>query len=314
MGRNPGMAKTARVLAIDGGGIRGIIPALVLADLERRTGRRIADLFDLIAGTSTGGLLALALVRPDPQPAAELVDLYVEEGPRIFSRSLKRKVLSLGGLLDERYPTGPLERVLGDQLGDVRMADATCDVLVTAYALEERRPFLFKSAAARSDASRDVRMALAGLATSAAPTYFEPVRVGGLALIDGGVYAANPAMSAYAEVRRHRRGEDVLLVSMGTGELTEPIRYEDARDWGGLEWVRPLIDVIFDGVSDSVDYQLRQVLPDDSYFRFQTRLEEASDELDDARDANIRGLVREGERLVAARAAELDALADRLVV
>ena len=304
----------ANVLAIDGGGIRGIIPALVLADLERRSGRRIAELFQLIAGTSTGGLLALALTRPDPSPAAELVDLYVDEGTRIFSRSLKRKILSLGGLLDERYPLGPLERVLAEQLGDARLADALCDVLVTAYALEERRPYLFKSAAARVDAARDVPMALAGLATSAAPTYFEPVRVGGLALIDGGVYAANPAMSAYAEVRRHRPGEDVLLVSLGTGELTDPIRYEDARDWGRLEWVRPLIDVIFDGVSDTVDYELRQLLPADDYLRFQTRLEQASGELDDASTGNIRALVREGERLVAARAADLDALAQRLAV
>lgn len=308
------MAEQVKVLAIDGGGIRGIIPALVLADLERRTGRPIAGLFGLIAGTSTGGLLALALTRPDPRPAAELVDLYVEEGPRIFSRSLKRRILTLGGLLDERYPLGPLERTLREYLGETRLSEALTDVLVTAYALEERRPYLFKSAAARRDAARDVPMWLAGLATSAAPTYFEPVRVGKLALIDGGVYAANPAMSGYAEVRRHRPRHEVLLASLGTGELTAPIRYEDARDWGRLEWVRPLIDVIFDGVSDSVDYELRQLLPKDRYHRFQSRLEGASGDLDDASAGNIRALLREGERLVAASAARLDDLAGRLVV
>ncbi|MEX2194626.1 MAG: patatin-like phospholipase family protein [Thermoleophilaceae bacterium] len=308
------MAERVNVLAIDGGGMRGIIPALVLADLEERTGRPTAGLFELIAGTSTGGLLALALTRPNPRPAAELVDLYVEEGPRIFSRSLKRRILSLGGLLDERYPLKPLERALDDYLGDTRLSEALTDVLVTTYALEERRPHMFKSARARTDPKHDAPMALAGLATSAAPTYFEPVRVGDLALIDGGVYAANPAMVAYAEVRRHRPEGDTLLVSLGTGELTEPIRYEDARGWGSLEWVRPLIDVIFDGASDSVDYQLRQLLPEDRYARFQTRLGEASGELDDASEANIRALVREGEGLVAERAAELDDLARRLVV
>lgn len=308
------MAERMNVLSIDGGGIRGIIPALVLADLERRSGRRAAELFGFMAGTSTGGLLALALGRPGAPPAAELLDLYVEDGPRIFSRSLRRRILSLGGLLDERYPSGPLMEVLEGQLGDARLADATVELLVTAYALEERRPFLFKSAAARTDASRDFPMALAGLATAAAPTYFQPVQVAGQALVDGGVYAANPAMSAYAEVRRHHPGDDVLLVSLGTGELTKPIRFEDARDWGQLEWVRPLIDVIFDGVSDSVDYQLRQLLPEGRYFRFQTRLERAKDALDDASPANLRALVAEGERLVAARAAELDALAAALAV
>ena len=92
-----------KVLAIDGGGIRGLIPALVLAEIERRTGRRIADMVDLIAGTSTGGILACALGKPDPLPAAEIAALYDEEGPKIFDRSLLKKITSLGGYLDERY-------------------------------------------------------------------------------------------------------------------------------------------------------------------------------------------------------------------
>jgi patatin-like phospholipase/acyl hydrolase len=77
-----------RVLAIDGGGIRGLIPALVLAELERRAGRRTFELFDLIAGTSTGSILACALCAPDPMPASRLVALYTEEGPEIFDRSI----------------------------------------------------------------------------------------------------------------------------------------------------------------------------------------------------------------------------------
>ena len=84
-----------KVLAIDGGGIRGLIPALVLAEIERRTGRRIADMVDLLAGTSTGGILACALGKPDPLPAAEIAAIYEEEGPKIFSRSLLKKVASV---------------------------------------------------------------------------------------------------------------------------------------------------------------------------------------------------------------------------
>src|SRR5687767_1913575 len=81
-----------RVLAIDGGGIRGLIPAIVLTELERRAGRRIFELFDLIAGTSTGGILACALCAPDPLPASELVKLYEEEGPEIFDRSIFQRI------------------------------------------------------------------------------------------------------------------------------------------------------------------------------------------------------------------------------
>ena len=99
----PRRIRRGEVLAIDGGGIRGLIPALVLAEIERRTERRIADLVDTIAGTSTGGILACALGKPDPLPAAEIASLYVEEGPKIFDRSLLKQITSLGGYLDERY-------------------------------------------------------------------------------------------------------------------------------------------------------------------------------------------------------------------
>jgi patatin-like phospholipase/acyl hydrolase len=90
-----------RVLAIDGGGIRGLIPALVCTEIERRSGRRVFELFDLIAGTSTGGIIACAVCAPDPLPASELVKLYEEEGPDIFDRSLFQRIRSADGLLDE---------------------------------------------------------------------------------------------------------------------------------------------------------------------------------------------------------------------
>jgi uncharacterized protein len=92
-----------RVLPIDGGGIRGLIPALVLTELERRAGRQTFELFDLMAGTSTGGILACGLCAPDPLPAARLVALYEEEGPEIFDRSIFRRIRSAEGLLDEKY-------------------------------------------------------------------------------------------------------------------------------------------------------------------------------------------------------------------
>src|SRR3954452_15657439 len=101
-----------RVLSIDGGGIRGIIPALVLAEVEQRSGKRVFELFDLIAGTSTGGILACALCAPDPLPASELVKLYEEEGPSIFDRSVFQRIRSAEGLLDEKYDDAALDRAL----------------------------------------------------------------------------------------------------------------------------------------------------------------------------------------------------------
>ena len=171
-----------RILSIDGGGIRGIIPATVLAEVERRTGKPVAEAFDLIAGTSTGGILALALTRPGDAGgpayrAEDLVGLYEREGPGIFSRSLCKRIRSVDGLLDERYPSHGLEDALDTYLGDARLSDALTDVIVPAYDIERRGTFFFKSRKARIDEADDFAMRDAAHATSAAPTYFEPVRI-----------------------------------------------------------------------------------------------------------------------------------------
>jgi patatin-like phospholipase/acyl hydrolase len=297
-----------RILSIDGGGIRGIIPALVLAELERRTGRRVAELFDLVAGTSTGGILACALTVPGARPAAEVVDLYRGRGPDIFRRSLWQRIGSAEGLLDEKHDAGALVRALRDELGDARLSDATTGVLVTAYDLVAREPHFFKSW--RPD--RDAAMVDVAHATAAAPTYFEPVKLGARSLVDGGVFATNPAMCAYAEAQRLRPGEASYVVSLGTGETTQPIPHERAAGWGLVEWVRPVIDVVFDGVADTVDYQLRHVSPDGDYVRLQTTLDRASDALDDASEKNLRRLEEQAADLIASSGAELDAIARRL--
>ena len=314
------MAERVRVLSIDGGGIRGIIPAIALAELEARAGKPIAELFDLIAGTSTGGIIALALARPgeDGAPAwsaATLVELYEREGPSIFSRPLGHKVRTIGGLIDEKYPSEGLDEALARYLGESRLSESLTNVLVTAYETERRKPFFFKSAAALADPSRDFSMAAAARATSAAPTYFEPARVEAegtadyFSLVDGGVFATNPAMCAFAEVRRHRPDAEVVLLSLGTGQLTRPLPYDDVKDWGLVEWARPILDVVFDGVSDTVDYQLDQLLGDGRYWRLQVALDGgASDDLDNASAENLRRLKLKGEELVADSRRELDAV------
>ncbi len=292
-----------KVLAIDGGGIRGLIPALVLAEIERRTQRRIADLVDMIAGTSTGGILACALGKPDPLPAAEIAAVYVEEGPRIFSRSLVKRITSLDGYVDERYESKGLVRALERYLGDTPMSAATVPLLLTAYDTEARTIHLLRSEGEHSGAT----MVVAANATSAAPTYFEPVRIGDATLVDGGVFAINPSLFAFTEVR----GTLDLLLSLGTGEHTRRLPYAEVKGWGQLEWARPLIDVVFDGGQDAVDLQLSALLAD-RYVRLQTRLEAASDDLDDASERNLGLLRREAEGLIAARDAEIDEVCERL--
>lgn len=138
------------------------------------------------------------------------------------------------------------------------------------------------------------------------------MRAGERALIDGGVFAVNPAMSAYAEVLRDHCDAEVTLLSLGTGERTRRRQWEEVKDWGLARWARPIIDVVFDGISDAVDYQLRHALGDGQYWRLQVELTAASDDLDDARADNIRALRAHAEELIAAREADLDLLAASL--
>jgi predicted acylesterase/phospholipase RssA len=301
-----------RVLSIDGGGIRGLIPALVLAELERRADRQTFELFDLIAGTSTGGILACGLCAPDPLPASRLVALYEEEGPEIFDRSIFQRIRSADGLLDEKYDSTALDGTLERFLGDKQLRQTRPDLIVPAYDAAEPGPYFFKTTNARESAEEDFPLSVVARATSAAPTYFEPSAVDGRALIDGGVFAVNPAISAFAEVSRSEPGAEVVLLSLGTGQRTRRRTYAQIQDWGLLEWPRPLLDMVFDGISDAVDYQLRHLLAEGRYWRLQVELTEASDALDDASEENLRRLRRHAAELIAARSDDIDAVLELL--
>jgi len=305
------------VLCIDGGGIRGLIPALVLAEIERRIGHRIAEVVDLVAGTSTGGILACGLTRrgPDGRPlysAAELAGIYVEEGPRIFERSLLKRISSVEGWLDERYEDDGLCAALERYLGEAGLSDVLPDVLVTAYDISGRFAFFFRSAHARNDATYDFSLVQVARATAAAPSYFEPAEVTDVVgartypLIDGGVFAVNPSMCAFADVvAAGRESELQLMLSLGTGEHTRAYTFEQTRSWGQLEWARPVLDMVFDGVADTTEFVAGTVMGD-RYVRLQTELNIASDDLDDASESNLAALRAEAEQLIAASEAELD--------
>src|SRR3954465_6802597 len=278
-------------------------------------------MFDLIAGTSTGGILACGLTRPGDGgapafTAADLIGPYESEGPEIFHRSLVKRSEPADGYVDERYDDVGLNAALRRYLDGTRLSEAVCDLFITAYEIERREAFFFRSSRARTDPAYDFTFVDIARATAAAPTYFEPARVrdvGGAAeytLIDGGVFALNPAMVAYAELAASGRAAEIdLVVSLGTGAHTRPLRFEDARNWGQLEWARPLVDVVFDGLAQTVDFELGQLLGPERYVRLETRLTEASDDLDDAGDRNLEALRREGARLVEERAEDLERVA-----
>lgn len=301
-----------RILSIDGGGIRGLIPALVLAELEHISQVPCASLFDLITGTSTGGILALGLAKG--YPASQLVQLYEQQGQAIFSRPRWRRLFSLFGLTEEKYPSQGIDAVLDRYFGATRLSEAKTAVLVTSYEIEYRTAFFFRSSRARQDPAYDFPMKDIARATSAAPTYFEPAKLiasnpaNYWALIDGGVYANNPGMCAYVDARSTAPREPLTLVSLGTGSTTRRIPYHKARGWGIAGWAKPLLDIVFDGVSNTVDYQLKHLLPA-SYYRFQTNLDPRSDTMDNVSPDNLRALRVTAGNLIRSRQRDLEELA-----
>jgi patatin-like phospholipase/acyl hydrolase len=317
------MREIVKILSIDGGGIRGIVPALVLEELERKMGRPVSALFDLLAGTSTGGILALALTVPaaDGRPrysATDLVSLYENEGSRIFSRSWLHRLRALGNLDSGKYQSSGIDGVLKKYFGECRLSQAVTDVLITSYEIERRFPLFFRSSIARARHDYDFPMVEVARATSAAPTYFTPARISNwttkesFSLIDGGVFANNPAACALVAAHTSFPARGYLVASLGTGALTRSIPYRRAKNWGLTQWAKPVLDVVFDGVSSTVDYQLQQVLPADRYFRFQTALDERVQGMDNVHPDNITALKCVGARLIREQERSLDQLCEQL--
>lgn len=323
--------KKVRVLSIDGGGIRGIVPASVLAEIERRTQRPISALFDLLAGTSTGGILVLGLTKPGNgktdagHSAQELMEFYENLGPRIFSRPLTHRLTSVEGLFRSRYSDAPIEAVLQEFFGDSRLKDAVTPVFVPSYELGRRSPFFFRSTMANQDAGYDYPMHVVARSTSAAPTYFPPeaIPISGTnekyVLIDGGVFANNPAACALVEAKvQFPNASDFTVVSLGTGAAKEKPLMTNASDWGVAKWARPILDTVLEGVSSTVDYQLAQLLPPrqdgtERYFRVQPTIPEANQALDNAERSNLEALKSVTTKAIQEKSRQIDDLCAQLI-
>ena len=319
-------SKFYKILSIDGGGIRGLIAGLILVEIEKRTGKAISELFDFIAGTSTGGILALGLTVPDETTgkakysAQEISQLYQRKGQLIFKRNFK----SWLGVFDEKYSSQGLEALLEEYFGEVELKSALADLLITSYDFQQkRRPFFFKSNRAKIDPQRNFKMKFIARATSAAPTYFEPFKLMTIpdqhySLLDGGIFANNPAMCAFAEVMQSHSQADILMISLGTGARNIEIVYEKAINWGLLEWVRPLIYLMMNGNSETVDYQLREIFSareGSAYYRLQIDLppEPEIQKLDNVSPANIRNLEKLAGQIINNENNKLDEICSQLV-
>ncbi len=284
------------ILSVDGGGIRGIIPAIVLAEIEYRTKKPISQMFDLMVGTSTGGIIVAGLCNKQ-YSALDLVDLYQKDGPHIFKSSFFRRSI-FSWLNCAQYSCKNIECVLNRYFGDSTLADATNNLMLTSYDIKNNYPFFFKSW--REDRNF-IKLKDALRSTTAAPTYFAPkylkINQKEMVLVDGGVFANNPAACAYASGKRLFPNDDILLLSIGTGRTDRSIEYANSRRFGKIGWIKPLLNVMFASGLDCVNYQMNQVIGN-RYVRIQSQLKLASADMDNITSKNIKSLQQEANVMI----------------
>ncbi|XP_061947750.1 patatin-like protein 2 [Populus nigra] len=290
------------VLSIDGGGIRGIIPGTILAFLESELQKldgadaRLADYFDVISGTSTGGLVTAMLAAPNKQnrplfAAKDINDFYLENCPKIFPQD-SSKFASAANLVKTlrgpKYDGKFLHSIVKEKLGDTWLHQTLTNIVIPTFDIKRLQPTIFSSCNVKNNPSTDALLSDICIGTSAAPTYlpahyFETKdpsgKVRDFNLIDGGVAANNPTLVAISEVSKaiNREGPDsyrmnpmeygrFLVLSLGTGTAKSEEKYdaEEAAKWGLLGWLTsdhstPLVDVFTQASADMVDFHISTV-------------------------------------------------------
>lgn len=259
------MSVRYRILSLDGGGIRGLLASRLLERLVAEKPGWL-DRADLIAGTSTGAILAAAVAAG--LDSAAISRIYRERGREVFSETLW-DVTDVDRLVRADYRNDGLERVLAQTFGERTLGDLERKVIISAFDLDSGgvtsegvrswKPKFFHNFEEPESTDRDQRVVDVLMRSCAAPTFF-PVYQG---FIDGGVVANNPSMCALAQALHSDTGGQhasyISLLSVGTGANPRHLDTEDG-DWGYAQWLKPLINIVLEGGSGIADYECRQIL------------------------------------------------------
>lgn len=274
--------------------MRGMLPAMILADWERRTGKPIASQVDLIYGVSIGGILGL--ITGAGLPASQAVDFFTVDGPQIF----RKRWTSLFGLWSPKYSDVIIESVLQNRLSTRRMLD--CKTRVATYALDIKSgdPFFFKS----WDGDATSFMWEAGRATSAAQTYFPSLIKGKMELWDGGNVDNNPSVFAYADAKKLWPDDDIKILSLGCGMDTGAVQTGSLYNAGLIRAGLATVSLLFEADSAATDYTMGQLIGA-NYLRSQPVLPRPL-ALDDASVEGLSWLRESGQQAVRSTSVMLD--------
>lgn len=263
------------VLALDGGGIRGIGTATILALLEQNTGKKVHDMFDMFVGTSTGGLIAIMLA--EGWTAPKILNFYIDSGPIIFQKTFSKRLRSVNGLIGTKFTAKELERIVTESMDIKKLSDTKKPVGVTGYNVTTGEQKVISSVD-ESGASDKFTIQEAARATSAAPTYFKGKEVQGDIWIDGGVGANDPAASAFLEAKKYfPPGSVIRIISIGTGKVNEAKLSRDSGIFNLLTIISTLRTAGAEASQESMIKSLSKIDKDLDYIRIQFDLPEKID-------------------------------------
>jgi patatin-like phospholipase/acyl hydrolase len=297
--------KVVKILTIDGGGVRGLIPATILNTLSREIGNKpLFKYFDIISGTSTGALIALFLTTPKIQNVSTqnrtelLVNLYENESKYLFNP--KWGTLKMfKQILKPKYPSKYMTEIANRYFGNATLKDSITNLIIPAFDMYSMQPFFFKHRPCYFDYKKDLNFYIkdVALAATAAPTYLPPVHLKSLdsprpfCFADGGLFANNPALCAYIEARKlYPNAEKFVFLSLGTGKIKSSYECKKADKWGLWGWISPfknvpLLSSFMHGQEGNVSYMLMKE-PNTQVFRLDPTLTKTGD-IDDATSLNI---------------------------
>jgi len=261
-------------LAVDGGGIKGVIASRAIAILEEEINRPAYEVFQLLAGTSTGAIVTAGIA--NGLFGDELHDLYCDMGPKIFRKTWRS---TLWPLTRYRYPLGPLQEALEDQLGYKTMGDfwssqQSIDLVVTAFDLVENKT-LFIKPFNHSKGYDQWPIVKAVLASSAVPSYFPPVEN---RYVDGGVGSYhNPCYIAAYEAQFVLGWDpaETTLISLGTGREPHWLQPEQIKQFYPWHWIGPVLGAFQESSDDQQVHLVETFFPDLDFRRFQVDLLES---------------------------------------
>ncbi|MBE8190515.1 MAG: patatin [Candidatus Thioglobus sp.] len=325
-----------RILSIDGGGVRGIVAATILAHLETKLQKlssnpevRLVDYFDLFAGTSTGAMIVASLLSPDKNgrpkyTAAEIIKLYLKDSETIFKSSFIQGIKSASGLLDVKYNAEGIELICEQYFGAIELKQLLKPCLIPAYNLTSGNSYFFRQHLAKTDENHNYLLKDIIRATTSAPTYFPPAQIQNIkntnksCFVDGGIFAVNPALSAYAEFRRLNNklsSENTLVLSLGTGKQNTVLDCEQIQHWGAVEWRDPGSNLISTALAERSHQELAAVYCDNqNYLRLNPEIDEKhSSSLDNCDSDYLKFLHNLGKKFVANNKKQLNNFAKRLL-